>query len=100
MQNNQYTNAFAEVYEIIEHLSEELKNKIPKQFINFIQENKNKNHIFVFDENKSINNQIMLEETKTLITIIYREFLCSQGEKEEIDKILEENEKEFQKELS
>ena len=42
----------------------------------------------------------MLEETKTLLTIIYRDFLCSQEEKEDINKILAENEIIFQKELN
>lgn len=98
MKENNYHKALTEVYIIIEHLSKDLKAKIPDRFIKFVIANKDENYVFKFNKNEPIQNQKLLEETKVLLTVVYREFLCSQEEKEELNKKLLENERIFQKE--
>ena len=41
--------AFSEVYDIIEHMEEKVKEKIPKGFINFIKENMDLNYKIKID---------------------------------------------------
>lgn len=93
-------NAFTEVDIIIKNLTEELRTKIPNGFIKMIEDNKNENYFFEFDENMPINEQQILEETKTILTIIYKDFLCSQKEKEELNKKMMENEMIYQDKYS
>ena len=46
---------FSEVYDIIYHMDKGLYNKIPKQFLDFIKENKDNNYIVNIDYSKNIN---------------------------------------------
>lgn len=93
-----YKDAFCEVIEIIEHMPFNLKDKISIQFINFLKENKNYNYNFKIDKEVSLSNQNLKKETKILLSLIYRSYLCSEEEKNELynkDKIeMQEKEEE------
>ena len=49
-----YANAFSEVLEIIFNLTDEEYNKIQKDFIKFLDENKNPEYDFYYDPSKTL----------------------------------------------
>ena len=73
--------------------------KIPQKFRDFLKEIEDKEHIFNIDLEKEIDEQNITEKTKDLITVIYRNYWCNEEEREKIDRILTENEREYQEEL-
>ena len=84
------TENFSEVYEIINHLTQELRNKIPSDFVEFVSKNKDNNYVSEIDFTKNINEQKISKETRAILAIIYRDFLCT---KEEKKKLIKEDEK-------
>lgn len=79
-------NAFSEVYSIINHLDKNLYNKIPKKFIECIENNRNSQYQPNIDYNKSINAQNLLKETRIILSLIYRDYICSPAEKARLTK--------------
>jgi len=73
--------------------------KIPQKFRDFLKKIEDKEHSFNLDLEKSIDEQDITEKTKDLITVIYRNYWCNEEEREKIDRILTENEREYQEEL-
>lgn len=88
--------AFSEVYDIIYNM--ELYNEIPKSFIDLIDSNRDTQYKVNIDYSKSINEQELQKGTRVLLSLIYRDYLCSEEErqilikkdKEELKKIEEE----------
>lgn len=72
-----YQNAFAEVYEILNYLNEESYNKIPKEVIEAIRENRNLEYNFFIDESIPFCEQKMLDETKAILFNLYRDYLTT-----------------------
>ncbi len=87
--------AFSEVYDIINHMEYNLYNKIPKQFIEMLERTRDKNYKFKIDYSKNINNQELLHETRVILSIIYRDYLCTIEQKE---KLKEKDKEELKKE--
>ncbi|MBP3708712.1 MAG: hypothetical protein J6J36_08995 [Clostridia bacterium] len=90
--NLKYRNAFCEVLFIIENLSEENKSKISKDFINFLERNKNKDFSVTLPKDALEHEELLSKETKIIISMIYRDYFCNDEEKAEFDKTLIENE--------
>lgn len=86
-----YKNALAEVNCILNITSEEVRNKIPKSFLEFIKENMSKDYIFTFNKKEPLAKQPLMRETKAIISLIYRSYLCSpsQCKRYKIDDIIE-----------
>lgn len=91
--------AYYEVSEILKYMSSDLVEKIPIKIRSFFEENKAKNYNFKYNLNKSLDQQEVSQETNEILTILYRDYICDQEERTEIDKILDENEKAYQEEL-
>lgn len=91
--------SFSEVYDIIMHMQAELYKKIPKSFVEMLKQNKDDSYIVKIDYSKNINEQKILYETRIILSLIYRDYLCSPEEKEkliQLDKIqLEQNQQEL-----
>ncbi len=79
--------AFSEVYTILEYSNEEIRNKIPNDFILLIKNNKDINHKLVLDEKKPLNEQKLLIETREILALIYRDYLCSEDERKELIRV-------------
>lgn len=79
--NGVYSKAFVELNEIISNMNENLKNKIPDKTIKAIELAKDKNYIFNYDKSKSLAEQKLLPETKSLLSVIYSDYLCSPEER-------------------
>ena len=73
--------SFNETYDIICHLDKKLYDKIPKDFIKFIEQNIDYNYKVNIDYSKSINEQKLQRDTRVLLSLIYRDYLCSLDEK-------------------
>lgn len=90
---NNYKKAFAEVLYIIENLSENNKKKIPTNLIQFMQKNKLENYNVNSPKNALEHEELLSKETKIILTLIYRDYFCSEEERAELDKKILENTK-------
>lgn len=90
----EYKKALSEVNEIIQYMPDELKSKIPDSFKKVIEQEKEQ------DYRPEVNNLVMgnklLPETVVMLGLIYRDFLCSQQERERLQ--LQDNE-DYQKQM-
>ncbi len=87
-----YEEAFSEVDEILKLMPIDLRSKIPEQFRQAISENKAANYNVNIHE--PLNKQELKEETIIILGLIYRDFLSSPEEKEEL---LAEDEEELKR---
>lgn len=90
-----YQNALAEMDAILKFMSEDLLDKIPNSFLNFIKQKKSKSYIVNLDLELSLKEQNLLKETRIILSLIYRNYLCDFNKSRElkIEDIRELNEK-------
>lgn len=84
--NKEYSKAFVELNEIINNMDEILKNKIPSKMKEAIKKAGDKNYNFAYDKTHKLSEQTLLPETKSLLSIIYSDYLCSEEEKKKWEK--------------
>ncbi len=99
MITKEFAEASAEINEILKYLPEEYVGKIPTKLRDFFKKVKDKDYITNIEPNKPLDEQDIKPKTKTLLTILYREYWCNEEEKAELDKILMENDKKYEAEL-
>ena len=75
-----YMDAFSEVDAIIKIMPSNLVNKIPLKLQQLINEYKNDKYKPLIEE--PIENYELMDESKIILSLIYRDFLCSNEEKE------------------
>ena len=80
--NRAYKEAFAEVDEILKIMPIELLTKIPTKFRNIISENKAIDYKIEIQE--PLDEEKLKEETIVILGLIYRDFLASPEEREEL----------------
>lgn len=97
--SDDYRIAATEILDIIEHLSLNATNKIPLQLLEFFKEVSMKNYKPEFDYSQGLEKISFTPKTKALLAMIYRNYLCSEEERKELDKKLFENEQKYQQEL-
>ena len=90
---NVYKKAFTEVYEILNYLDKDDYNKIPKNIINALKENRDTEYNFFVDESIPFYEQNLLEETKAILFNVYRDYLANSEMKDKIIKFQREEEK-------
>lgn len=96
--NNMTKSAACQLYEIINQLPNEEKSKIPENVIVIIDEKKDD---YILTNNEFVIDDINLtEETKKYLAYIFLNYLASENEKDEYEKIISENERRYQKKLS
>ena len=90
-----YQNALAEVDTILEFMLPELLHKIPNSFLEFIKQKKSKSYTINLDMELPLEEQDLLKETRTILSLIYRSYLCSseQSRKLKIEDSIELKEK-------
>lgn len=79
---NEYANAFSEVYEILKLMPDELLDKIPQNSKKFVEQEKSVEYIPVINE--PIENVNLRMETIIIMGLIYRDFLVSDTERKEL----------------
>ena len=77
--------AFKELYIILNQFLDNDFNKIPDYFIKFITENMDINYNPEINFNKNIEESV-LEETLLLLALIYRDYIISEEEREQLIK--------------
>ena len=95
--NRAYEEAFAEVDEILKIMPVDLLSKIPVQFRQIISENKAKDYKKQIKE--PLEEQALKEETVVILGLIYRDFLASPEEREELQANDAEELKRIEKEM-
>lgn len=80
---NTINQAFTEVYDVINHMEIEMQEKIPKKFIDLIRENRDLDYKLNINYKEDIKKQL-LKESKVILSLIYRDFLCSNEKKEKL----------------
>lgn len=83
----EYKNAFAEVYTILDYIEDDDYYKIPEDVISVIYENRNKDYEYEMNEDLDIFKQPMLKETKAILFNFYRDYWSSNEQRKKIKKI-------------
>lgn len=99
MVSTEYSEAIVEVLDILQNSDDYIVERIPKKLIEFWQRNKSTTYKPNLDHSKPINEMDLKSKTKSLITMIYLNYLCNENEKKNIELILKNNEEKYQKEL-
>lgn len=100
MASIRYANAMKEVLQYLKGIQKEDVDKIPKKFMNFLEENASKEYECQFDFTKPLKELDLLDETKGIITMICYKCWCeTEEQKQNFLEKLNENEIEYQKQL-
>lgn len=68
---------------ILKYTSKELKNKIPKKFLDFLKNIQSQTYKFEYDRTKKLNEQELKPKTRGLIALVYQDYLCNETDKKE-----------------
>lgn len=98
MVENTTKQALSEVYAIVNHFDHSLFEKIPNSLINFVKNNRDINYHVNIDFTKTINEQELLRETRVILSLMYRDYICSEEERKAII-LKDRNELEKQEEI-
>lgn len=96
MVNIEYAKAFSQVLYILENMDKSLVNKIPKKVIEVLKENTIEEADNKLEYTGDIKELNLDSKACAVLAIIYLNCLCSQEEKEEYMKVLQENDKLYQ----
>lgn len=97
--SEEYKIATTEVLSILEYLPQSEVDKIPNKFKEFLKENSLSTYKPRFDYSLGLDKIELKHKTKLLLAMIYRNYICSEEERLEYDKILYQNEETYQKYL-
>lgn len=92
-----YREAFSEIDEIFKLMPISFINKIPIKFRDMIHNEKSKEYQPIIEE--PLENYTLKEETIIILSLIYRDFLCSKEEKEKLKMRDAQRIKEIEEEL-
>lgn len=99
MVTKEFAEAITEINKIFSYLPIEYVEKIPIKLRKFFKDIESKEYIPNIDPYKQLDEQDIKPKTKTLLTIIYRNYWCNEQERAELDKKLIENDKKYEEEL-
>ena len=84
-----YKIAFCEVSYILQNMQKNNLNKIPKNFVEVINNNKDNNYVLNLPSDALYHKELLKRETKIILSIIYRNYLCTNEERARLE--LEDN---------
>ena len=88
-----YEKAFVEVLEVIDHMENEMTNKIPSEVMSAIMNNADEDYKFIYDDTKSLEEQNISEDARIIISLLFIKYIADENERTEINKLIDENEK-------
>ena len=94
---SKYTDAFTQVYVILNELDDEDYDKIPPEVVDAIRKNRNKEYQFKIDKSIDLKDNNLLPEARALLFKIYRDYLASKSQRQKILKM--QNEERRKREL-
>ena len=83
---NDYGKRFVEVDEILNRITRKDFNKIPREIINLIRENKDVNYIWNYDDSKSLKEQKIHKDTISILSYINTKFILEDEQRKIIKK--------------
>lgn len=95
--SQEYAEALAEVYIILNTIEKELINKLPNKLLRFIKENKSNEYKPCFEVKDTIYKEKLKPKTRQFLAYLYYTYWCNEVEKAEYEQILKANENEYQK---
>lgn len=82
--NIEYANAYSEVLEVLNNMSKEDYNKIPKDMLEMFNTNCNNEYQFRYDLNKKFEQQEISKRAKLILAILFRDYWATPYQKEKI----------------
>lgn len=70
-----------EVLEILNYCSDDVLNKIPKEFINYLKDIQSFDYVFEYDKTKKLEDQNLLPQTYYFMGLIYKDYICDENER-------------------
>lgn len=86
-----YREAISEVLEILQLADEEIINKIPLEVLQKLNSQKSITYISKFKDTQKIQEEQISKKAKAILALLYRDYICSEEERKEFDKIVERN---------
>lgn len=99
MENIEYSNSLYQINEILKFMAPNLKDRIPKKFISYFENNKSQEYNWTIDKSLPLEKQDLLPITKEILTVLYKDFICDDIERVKLEKTLSNNEIKYQEEL-
>ena len=81
MINTNYANAYKEVLIVINNLVQEDYDKIPKEYIEFLENNANSDYDFKYDSSKSFDQQELLDDIKYILFGLFEKYGATEKQK-------------------
>lgn len=86
-----YNKRLVEVSVILNHLTKSDYNKIPREVLEIIEKNKDKEYTWTYDEKKDLKNQNVNRDTIAIVSYINMHYLLNERQKKYVQEILKEN---------
>lgn len=99
MVSRELSEGISETIDILSHMDKTYIDKIPKKFIEFLENNKTANYISNLDHSKKINEMNVKEKTKDILAIIYLMYWCDNDKKSDYARLVKHNNEKHQQEL-
>ncbi|MBP3256015.1 MAG: hypothetical protein J6M60_05960 [Clostridia bacterium] len=77
-------NAYSEVLEVLNNMTKDEVEKVPKDMIEMFKEFSNKEHKFKYDFSKRMDEQDFLKDTKLILAILYRDYWATPDRRKEL----------------
>lgn len=87
----EYARAVSEVLEIIKYMNKPSVKKLSKKLLDFFEQNRDLSYVEKIDTKRELEENELSSKTKSIITMIYRNYLCTLNERDLIDATLREN---------
>ena len=100
MVSYEYSVAFSETLDILNHTKKEDVEKIPINFLEFLKINALKSYTSKLDFNKSIAEMKLNKKTIGILSIIHKKYWCDNEQRKAFEEKLKQNEILYQKQLS
>lgn len=99
MKNSKYSKAAVEVLDILKHTRKEDVEKVPKEFIDFLEENRSKTYVSNLDHTKQIEEMELSNEAQDVLGYVYLKYWADQQAKDNFRAKIRELERVRQEEL-
>ncbi len=83
-----YADLAAEINILLRYIDDELVEKIPRKIIEFFQDIASPTFKSKIDPRFPLDEQYLLPSTECMLTLLYRQYWCSDEERAELDKLL------------
>lgn len=88
-----YNKRLVEVSVILNHLKKSDYDKIPKEVIDKIEENKDTEYVWNYDEAKDLKNQNVSKDTIAILSYINMKYLLNEQQRKFVQEVFYENQK-------